>query len=208
MKKGSLIFNIVLAIAVIALFILHFTDRNDACSNTPADDAAANSTEKVSIPEGSIVYIQLDSLVSQYDMFNDLRTELEAKAEIIRTDLEKKGISFQRDTKDFENKVKKGLVTSSQAEKMQQDLLNRQAELQNYSMQKQQEIAEEETVMYNRVMDAIKTYVDNYNKEKQYSLILTTTVTTNSVISGDQGRNITGEILDGLNQEYIRNRNK
>ncbi len=206
MKKGSLIFNIVLAIAVIALFILHFTDRNDACSNTPADDAAANSTEKVSIPEGSIVYIQLDSLVSQYDMFNDLRTELEAKAEIIRTDLEKKGISFQRDTKDFENKVKKGLVTSSQAEKMQQDLLNRQAELQNYSMQKQQEIAEEETVMYNRVMDAITTYIEKYNKKKNYSLILTTSPTTNVVLNGNPELDITQEIVGGLNDEYIKSK--
>ena len=206
MKKGSLIFNIVLAIAVIALFILHFTDRNDACSNTPADDAAANSTEKVSIPEGSIVYIQLDSLVSQYDMFNDLRTELEAKAEIIRTDLEKKGISFQRDTKDFENKVKKGLVTSSQAEKMQQDLLNRQAELQNYSMQKQQEIAEEETVMYNRVMDAITTYIEEYNKKKNYSLILTTSPTTNVVLNGNPELDITQEIVGGLNDEYIKSK--
>lgn len=206
MKKGSLIFNIVLAIAVIALFILHFTDRNDACSNTPADDTAANSTEKVSIPEGSIVYIQLDSLVSQYDMFNDLRTELEAKAEIIRTDLEKKGISFQRDTKDFENKVKKGLVTSSQAEKMQQDLLNRQAELQNYSMQKQQEIAEEETVMYNRVMDAITTYIEKYNKKKNYSLILTTSPTTNVVLNGNPELDITQEIVGGLNDEYIKSK--
>ncbi len=206
MKKGSLIFNIVLAIAVIALFILHFTDRNDTCSNTPAGDAAANSTEKVSIPEGSIVYIQLDSLVSQYDMFNDLRTELEAKAEIIRTDLEKKGISFQRDTKDFENKVKKGLVTSSQAEKMQQDLLNRQAELQNYSMQKQQEIAEEETVMYNRVMDAITTYIEKYNKKKNYSLILTTSPTTNVVLNGNPELDITQEIVGGLNDEYIKSK--
>ena len=62
--------------------------------------------------------------------------------------------------------------------------------------------------MYNRVMDAIRTYVDNYNKDKQFSLILTTTAATNSIISGDQGLNITTEVINGLNQEYIRNRNK
>ena len=91
---------------------------------------------------------------------------------------------------------------------MRNDLMTRDQELRNLTQQKQMELANEESVMYNRVMDAIKTYVDNYNKEKQYSLILTTTAATNSVINGEQGRNITSEIINGLNQEYIKNRNK
>ena len=104
--------------------------------------------------------------------------------------------------------MQKGLLTYSQAESMRNDLMTRDQELRNLSQQKQMELANEESVMYNRVMDAIKTYVDNYNKEKQYSLILTTTAATNSVINGEQGRNITNEIINGLNQEYIKNRNK
>ena len=70
------------------------------------------------------------------------------------------------------------------------------------------EMAEEESVMLNRVMDAIATYVAEYNKQKQFSLILTTTTATTTVINGDSGLDITREILDGLNAEYIRNRNK
>ena len=104
--------------------------------------------------------------------------------------------------------MQKGLLTYSQAESMRNDLMTRDQELRNLTQQKQMELANEESVMYNRVMDAIKTYVDNYNKEKQYSLILTTTAATNSVINGEQGRNITSEIINGLNQEYIKNRNK
>ena len=110
--------------------------------------------------------------------------------------------------KSFQEKYQKGLLTRSQMETMQNDLMARDQEFRNLTQQKQMELAEEESVMYNRVIDAIKTYVDNYNREKQFSLILTTTATTNSVINGNQGRNITGEVLNGLNQEYIRNRNK
>ena len=62
--------------------------------------------------------------------------------------------------------------------------------------------------MLNKVMNSITTYVTEYNKQKQYSLILTTTAATTTVINGDTGLNITQEILNGLNAEYIRNRNK
>lgn len=141
-------------------------------------------------------------------MYNDLRTELESKVSAIDNDLNKKGRALENDAKSFEEKMQKGLLTYSQAESMRNDLMTRDQELRNLSQQKQMELANEESVMYNRVMDAIKTYVDNYNKEKQYSLILTTTAATNFVINGEQGRNITNEIINGLNQEYIRNRNK
>ena len=202
MKKVNLILNIVLVLAVAALYVLHFTGNNKT------ENTASTEDSRITAGSGDIVYINLDTLVNQYDMYNDLRTELEGKVSAIENDLNKKGRALENDMKSFQEKYQKGLLTRSQMETMQNELMTRDQELRNLTQQKQMELAEEESVMYNRVMDAIKTYVDNYNKEKQYSLILTTTVTTNSVISGDQGRNITGEILDGLNQEYIRNRNK
>ena len=202
MKKVNLILNIVLVLAVAALFVLHFTGNRNTESTASAEDS------RITAGSGDIVYINLDTLVNQHDMYTDLRTELEGKVSAIENDLNKKGRALENDMKSFQEKYQKGLLTRSQMETMQNELMTRDQELRNLTQQKQMELAEEESVMYNRVMDAIKTYVDNYNKEKQYSLILTTTVTTNSVISGDQGRNITGEILNGLNQEYIRNRNK
>ena len=202
MKKVNLILNIVLVLAVAALYVLHFT------GNSKTENTASKEDSRITAGSGDIVYINLDTLVNQYDMYNDLRTELESKVSAIDNDLNKKGRALENDVKSFEDKMQKGLLTYSQAESMRNDLMTRDQELRNLTQQKQMELANEESVMYNRVMDAIKTYVDNYNKEKQYSLILTTTAATNSVINGEQGRNITNEIINGLNQEYIKNRNK
>ncbi len=202
MKKVNLILNIVLVLAVAALYVLHFT------GNSKTENTASTEDSRITAGSGDIVYINLDTLVNQYDMYNDLRTELESKVSAIDNDLNKKGRALENDVKSFEDKMQKGLLTYSQAESMRNDLMTRDQELRNLTQQKQMELANEESVMYNRVMDAIKTYVDNYNKEKQYSLILTTTAATNSVINGEQGRNITSEIINGLNQEYIKNRNK
>lgn len=202
MKKVNLILNIILILAVAALYVLHFTSKG-------AHEATPVSGEgQITAAKGDIVYINLDSLVNQYDMYNDLRTELQGKFSAIENDLNKQSRALENDVKSFNEKYQKGLLTRSQAESMNNDLAMRDQELRNLAQQKQMEISEEESVMYNRVMDAVITYISKYNQEKQYSLILSTTAATNSVINGDPGLNITDEILSGLNQEYIKNRNK
>ena len=168
----------------------------------------ANAAGETSAAQGGIVYIQLDSLVNQYDMYNDLKSELESKVQAVQEDLTKKGRSFESAVKDFQAKIDKGLLTRSQAESMQASLLQRQQELQNYTQQKQMEMAEEETVMINKVMDAIKPYVKEYNKTHQFALILTTSNTTQVVIDGSVSLDITQDVLNGLNEEYIKTRNK
>lgn len=193
--------KLILAVAVAAVICSCNANSNTGTAQ-PADNAAA------SVPQGSIVYIQLDSLVSQYDMFNDLRSELESKAQAIQDDLTKKGRSFESAAKDFETKIAKGLLTRSQAEEQQQRLVERQQNLQNLSQQKQMEMAEEEAVMMRKVMDAIQTFIDKYNKEKGYALILTTSAASTTVITGNPSLNITQDVLNGLNEEYIKSKSK
>ena len=132
----------------------------------------ANAAGETPAAQGSIVYVQLDSLVNQYDMYNDLKSELESKVQAVQEDLTKKGRSFESAVKDFEAKIAKGLLTRSQAEEQQQRLVEREQNLQGLSQQKQMELAEEEAVMMRRVMDAIQTYITKYNQDKGYALIL------------------------------------
>ncbi len=163
----------------------------------------ANAAGETSAAQGGIVYIQLDSLVNQYDMYNDLKSELESKVQAVQEDLTKKGRSFESAVKDFEAKIAKGLLTRSQAEEQQKKLLEREQNLQGLSQQKQMELAEEEAVMMRRVMDAIQTYITKYNQDKGYALILSV-----PVLAGDPSLNITQDILKGMNEEYIKSKNK
>ncbi len=202
MKKVNLIINIVLILATAGLYILYFTGNGNQQNRQETDSSGITAVS------GSIVYVNLDTLVNQFDMYNDLRSELQGKLSAIENDLNKQSRALENDIKSFQEKLQKGLLTRSQAESMNNDLAKRDQELQQLYQQKQMEMAEEENVMYNRVINAISTYIENYNKDKQYSLILTTTAATNSVITGDSGLNITQEIVSGINKEYIKNRNK
>ena len=61
--------------------------------------------------------------------------------------------------------------------------------------------------MMNQLADAIKTYLDKYNEEKQYAMILTNQGGA-PVITGSASLDITEEVLAGLNEEYVRNKSR
>ena len=200
MKHTPLILSIIAVVAAVAALILSLT--------TPkTHHKTAESADSVQAVAGDIVYLRLDTLLLQYDMYSDLQSAFEAKAQTADSDLNKKARKLESDIKNFENSIQKGLLTRSAAEQQQNSLQQRQANLQNEAAQKQQELAEESQVLLNQVMFAIQTYLQEYNKDHNFAAILTTTDATNVVIVGSPALDITQEIVDGLNAEYIKTRN-
>ncbi len=177
-----------------------------AASCNQNQNPAASNGEKNAPAAGSIVYLQLDSVVNSYDMFNDLKSELEEKVQKIQNELQAKGRDFQKAANDFTNKINKGLLTQAEAQERNQVLTNRQADLQNLTAQKEAEIQEEQAVMFNKVMDAIQTYIAKYNQEKKFAMILTTTDAATTVLTADPTLDITAEVIEGLNNEYVKNK--
>jgi len=201
MKKSSLIITILLALSIAVLYVLHFTGLGTGKSM--ADKPDTQGTETLS---GSIVYIRIDSLLNRYDFFLELQADLTEKARIVEEDLTKKGRAFENDVNNFQEKVQKGLITRSQAETQQNQLAARQQELEQYAQQKQMELAEENQVMLNRVLDALRTYLSEYRVMKNYDLILTTDGNSNTVIDAVTSLDITKDVVEGLNIEYAKSR--
>jgi len=201
MKKTSLIITILLALAIAALYILHFTGIG---TGKPA--IMESETGLSEVPNGNIVYIRMDSLLNQYDLFLDLQTDLNAKARIVEDDLTKKGRAFENDVTSFQEKVQKGLITRSQAETQQNQVAARQQELEQFAQQKQMELAEENQVMLNRVLDALRTFLAEYRVLNNFDLILTTDGSSNTIIEGTTSLDITKDVVEGLNQEYAKSR--
>lgn len=201
MKNVSLIISIV-ALAVATVFgVLYLTDggkKAEAATEEASSDAAAS--------KGDIVYFDLDRILMEYDMANDLRSVVETKAQNIEAEVTRRGKKLENEVKSFQEKLNKGLMTRSVAEVQQQKLMQQEQEFNNYAAQKQQEIQEEQVVMMNQLGDAIKTFIDKYNAEKQYAMILTNSGGA-PVITADAALDITDDILAGLNDEYIKSKN-
>ncbi len=148
-----------------------------------------------------IAFIRMDSLVSNYNRYIDFGDEFEVKATKIQSDLESRARRLQSEVADLEDKASKGLMTRSQIATTQEQLQNKAAAFENDRQSQLTELAEQEQVMTNQVMNAINEYIAQYNKDLRYKLILSTSGGV-PVLHADPAMDITREILDGLNAEY------
>ena len=203
MKNTSLILSIISLIAVVVFGILTISKDGKKADTAVAGEA----TEATAAQKGDIVYIDLDRILMEYDMANDLRSVVETKVQNIQAEVNRRGTKLEKDVKSFQEKMEKGLMTRSVAEVQGQKLQQQEQDFNVYAAQKQQEIQEEQVVMMNQLGDAIKTFLDKYNEEKQYAMILTNQGGA-PVITGDAALNITDDVLAGLNEEYIKTKNE
>lgn len=189
---------------VIAILLLTLTGC--VTNNAPAE----NTDGEKAVAAGSIVYFNLDRVLNEYDMANDLRSVAETKVNSINQEVNRRGSKLEKDTKAFQDKINKGLMTQSVAEIQYKKLQDQQASFNQYAAQKQQEIAEEQQVMMNQIADAIKTFIDEYNAEKGYAMILTTQgdILPAPVVTADPSLDITDELLEGLNAAYVKSKSE
>ena len=200
MKKLPLILSIVALVGVIALAIAMFAKGGDKKPAVASESAAQ---------KGAIVYFNLDRVLAEYDMANDLRSVFETKANSINQEVQRRVNKFQKDANAFQDKINKGLMTQSTAQVQSQKLQEQQANVESYANQKQQEILEEQQVMLNQISDAIKTFVDEYNAEKGYAMIIATQgdILPMPVVTAID-RDITDELIEGLNAAYVKEKGK
>ena len=203
MKNTSLILSIISLIAVVVFGILTISK-----DGKKADTAVAGeNTEAAAAQKGDIVYLDLDRILMEYDMANDLRSVVETKVQNIQAEVNRRGQKLEKEVTAYQEKIQKGLMTRSVAEVQGQKLQEQEIEFNNYAAQKQQEINEEQVVMMNQLGDAIQTFINKYNEEKQYAMIITNSGGA-PVITADANLDITEAVLAGLNEEYIKTKNQ
>ena len=109
-KKANtnLIISIALGIAVIVLFILHFTGGK---SNTPAITAASTTVN------GKIAFVNADTIIKQYAMAKEIKIQLEDKVKKVQAELTTRQQSFQKRVTDFQQKMQAKSISQEQAQK-------------------------------------------------------------------------------------------
>lgn len=172
--------------------------------------ACANNSSTVSVTPGSgastegIAYVYIDSLVNGYDLYNDEATKLMAKQNQYEQDLQSKGKSLERRAMELQQNYEKRLITPTRAQEIQTQLANEQQKLMQTRDQQAMELADDQAQIMNRVGDSIRKFIDEFNADKRYKMIISTQ--GNSVLLyADPALDITKTILDGLNNRYRGN---
>jgi outer membrane protein len=102
---------------------------------------------------------------------------------------------------DAEYKVQRGLVTRSEAEKLQQQLALEQQNLQNLQNQYSLELQEDGLVKNRRLLDMIERYVAELSKANGYTYVYSYSFGGN-LIYGAKPYDITNAVVAGLNERF------
>ena len=194
MKKLPLILSGVALAAVVLLFVLEFTDKDEI--------EISGSTEAVeSLPTGGIVWVNVDSIIFNFDMYFELREELIDKQSAAEAEMNSKGTQYETQAKDYEDKVRKGLVTRATAAQMEQDLLQQQQQLVNLRDQLQYDLMEEEQVMNRRILEYMYDYLEIYSGQNNYAFILGKSF-GGPLMYSNGSLDVTDDVLLGINKFY------
>jgi outer membrane protein len=191
MKKLSLILYVVLSLAVIGLYILHF--------HTPGKSEKSGVVSQS--PAQGIAFINIDTVVFKFTIFHDKREDLMTKQKNAEAELNAKGSQYEKGVKDYQEKASKGLITRATAAQMEQALTQQQQELVGLRDKLQSNLMEEEQVMNRQIIEYITKYLEEHKSEYNFQYIFGKSFGS-VVLYGDSGLDITQRVIDDINKKY------
>lgn len=197
MKNISLVINGVLIIAVAILFFLHFKTpekTNHSIKARPETGSNATSTN-----QPLIAYVELDSLNEKISFIKNKRKELEAEQKAIENEWQFGYSNLEKQRDDF---LKKGnAITQEEAERMQNSLLQQQQQIDNKKQTLIQKLSERSYKSMEDIQKQLKEFLEDYNKQYNYSYILTTGTGLDYMVFKDSTLDITDDVIKGMNEK-------
>ena len=148
-----------------------------------------------------IAYVEVDSLMSQYNFCKDYSLILQKKSNNARNTLNQKGQQLQAAMQNFQQKINNnGFTSREQAMSVQAALQRQEQDLQELQGRLGAEL-DSETAKYNTALhDSLQNFLKDYNKSKKYDLIISKA--GDNILLADKRHDITKDVINGLNKRY------
>ncbi len=189
-SNTSLIWNVLLTLAVGTLFFLHFNGKK---TGTPF------SSDSTSLSGRNIVFVQIDTLLKNYDYFKDIRKELESKRYKLDYELTNRGKSLENEIAFFQQKAP--TMTMEQGRTVEEQLMKKQQDFVQYREREAQKLAQEEMDKNEELYSLIHDYIEKYNQENTYEFVLGYS-RGGGILYANKELNVTEKVLEGLNNAY------
>ena len=189
----------VLAIALIILYILHFTSGRSAGSANGKELSLLLNDSSITLP---IAYVNVDSLLMNYNFAKDLNESLLRKEESTRATLNQRQNQINSAAQEFERKLRNNAFLSQErAQQEQERILQMNQEYQQLAERLTQEFMLEQEKLNIQMEDTVKARMIEFSKGKHYEIIFSNR-TTSTVLYADRKYDITEEVIAFLNERY------
>ena len=160
------------------------------------DQPAAASGEGM-----KIAYVEVDSLMTQYNFAKDYSVTLQKKSNNARNTLNHKGNALQAAMANFQQKLNNnGFQSREQAASQQAAIQRQQNDLQELQARLENELASETAKFNEALRDSLQNFLKSYNEDKKFDLILSKA--GDNILMGNKKLDITQDVINGLNKRY------
>jgi outer membrane protein len=154
-----------------------------------------------------IAYVEVDSLMTQFEFAKEKSKEIEKKSLNARNTLTQKGTQLQNAANNFQQKLNNnGFTSREQAEGVQQQLLRQQNDLAALQARFDSELANETQKFNMALRDSLNHFLEIYNKDKKYDMILAKS--GDNILMANTKYDITQDVINGLNKRYKKDNAK
>jgi outer membrane protein len=173
-----------------------------SCNNaSPKMDEKPQAASVENVSGMKIAFVEVDSLMTQYDFAKDYSVTLQKRSNNARNTLTQKTNELQAAVNNFQQKLQNNAFTSrEQAQNVQAGIERRQRDLQELQARLENELATETQKFNEALRDSLNNFLTSYNKDKKYDLILSKA--GDNILFADRKYDITKDIINGLNKRY------
>lgn len=211
-SRNSLILNVVLSIAVIVLYVLHFSNGTstqssgtDASEDVWIEDTTLAQKALTSSRPLKVVFIRADSIYVKYEYFTNLKKGIEAKTRRSEAELEGEMKRLEKDYEDAQRRAQS--MSKEQIMELEQRFGQRQQGLAQLRDRLAEELAGEEEKLNKQLRTKVQDYFNRIASENDFDYIVSYFPGSN-VIWANDSLDITAKVLNDLNREYRESRKK
>jgi len=198
MKNLSLILNGVLLVAVIVLFILHFTSKKESPDVAPVLSFENDTT--VTLP---IAYVNVDTLLTHYTYAKEITELLMAKTESTQATLNQRERALMQEQQEFQRKFQNNaFISQERAEQEYSRIQKLAADYEQTVHRLQSDFAMEQIKYNNQISDSVRICLEEFNKTANYHIIFGNSGLSN-VLFAKPRYDVTSKVLNLLNSRYI-----
>lgn len=172
-----------------------------SCGKNASNAQGDAEDQEVEIQGARIAYVELDTLMSQYQLYKDYSIVLNQKGANIQSTLAKKQKALESHASSMQKKYESnGFTTRDELERAQNNLQREQMELQEMAERLNGEFNSEQARINEEARDSVQAFLAVYNKTKKYDYVMIKA--GDNLLIANPKYNITNDIVKGLNKRY------
>ncbi|MBR4533270.1 MAG: OmpH family outer membrane protein [Bacteroidaceae bacterium] len=172
-----------------------------ACNNKTAENDVNDQATESEVIGLKIAYVEVDSLMAQYEFCKDYNLLLNQKGENAQKTLAEKQRALQSHANALQKKYESnGFTTRDELERAQNQLQREQQDLAELEQRLMNELANENAQLNMEMRDSIQAFLKTYNKAKKFDYIFSRS--GDNILLANPKFDITRDVVAGLNKRY------